>query len=104
MSLLQLFSKVLQRVVYSSLFNHVKPVLSSHPHGFMPKRSCVTNLATMLHEEWGNMSMGLQTDIIYTDYSAAFQSVNHALLLHKLSDSYIQDLGPRVSLARILFH
>lgn len=87
-SLLPLFSKVLERVVYSSLFNHVKPVLSSQQHGFMPKRSCVTNLATMLHEAWESISAGQQTDIIYTDYSAAFQSVDHALLLHKLRNSF----------------
>ena len=29
-----------------------------------------------------------QTDAIYTDFSAAFQSVNHKLLLYKLSESY----------------
>ena len=87
-SLLPLFGKVLERVVYFSMFNHVKPVLSIYQHGFMPKRSCVTNLATMLHDAWDNVSTGLQTDVIYTDYSAAFQSVNHALLLHKLRLSY----------------
>ena len=54
----------------------------------MPQRSCVTNLATMLHEAWVNISAGLQTDVIYTDYSAAFQSVNHELLLRKLSHSF----------------
>ena len=87
-SLLPLFGKVLERVVYFSMFNHVKPVLSIYQHGFMPKRSCVTNLATMLHDAWDSVSTGLQTDVIYTDYSAAFQSVNHALLLHKLRLSY----------------
>ena len=87
-SLLPLFSKVLERVVYESLFAHVRPVLSDHQHGFMPHRSCVTNLATMLDEAWKNISLGLQTDVIYTDYSAAFQSVNHDLLLHKLSKSF----------------
>ena len=38
------------------------------------------------------MSDGYQTDAIYTDYSAAFQSVNHALVIHKLKNSYhLQD-------------
>ena len=31
----------------------------------------------------------MQTDMIYTDYSAAFQSVNHDLLLHKLHKSFM---------------
>ena len=30
----------------------------------------------------------MQTDAVYTDYSAAFTSVNHALLLHKLKTSF----------------
>lgn len=87
-SLMPIFSKVLERVVFSSLFNHVKPVLSERQHGFMPGRSCATNLCTLLHEAWSNISAGSQTDVIYTDYSSAFQSVNHRLLLHKLQNSY----------------
>ena len=42
----------------------------------------------MLHAAWTNISAGSQTDVIYTDYSSAFQSVNHSLLLHKLNLSY----------------
>ena len=62
----------------------MKPPLSERQHGFVPGRSCATNLATMLHTAWSNISAGSQTDVIYTNYSSAFQSVNHKLLLHKL--------------------
>lgn len=86
--LLPLFSKMLERVVFTTLFNHVQPVLAIQQHGFLPSRSCVTNLCTMLDSAWNNISAGSQTDIIYTDYSSAFQSVNHILLLHKLEKSY----------------
>ena len=34
------------------------------------------------------MQEGYQTDAIYTDFSAAFQSVSHQLLTHKLDKSY----------------
>ena len=34
------------------------------------------------------MTDGDQTDVIYIDYSSAFTSVNHALLLYKLQKSY----------------
>ena len=87
-SILPLFSKVLERLVFSSLFEHVKPALSDKQHGFMPGRSCATNLSTMLHSAWSNISAGSQTDVIYTDFSSAFQSVDHKLLLHKLKQSY----------------
>ena len=87
-SLLPLFSKVLERVVFSTLVSHVRPALSCQQHGFMPGRSCITNLGSMLHTAWDNISAGSQTDVIYTDYSSAFQSVNHKLLALKLEKSY----------------
>lgn len=87
-SLLPLFSKVLEKIVFSELFCHVNPTISDMQHGFFPGRSPATNLCTMLHTAWTNISAGSQTDVIYTDYSSAFQSVNHRLLLHKLKVSY----------------
>ena len=66
----------------------------AHKHGFIPRRSCTTNLTIYLKHAWEAMSDGYQTDVIYTDYSAAFQSVNHALLIHKLKQSYhLKDLA-----------
>ena len=63
-------------------------VLSEAQHGFLPHRSCVTNLATYLHHAWSSISDGCQTDTIYTDFSSAFQSVSHQLLIYKLKNSY----------------
>ena len=88
MSLIPLFGKVLERVAYTCLLSHVNPVLSPDQHGFVSKRSCATNLATLLSTAWDSISLGSQTDCIYTDYSAAFQSVNHSLLVHKLKKSF----------------
>ena len=88
MSLLPPFGKVLERIVFDQLFSHVRPAISARQHGFFPGRSCATNLCTMLHTAWTNISAGSQTDVIYTDFSSAFQSVNHRLLLHKLNISY----------------
>ena len=45
-------------------------------------------MATLLKTAWESLSSGHQTDVIYTDYSSAFQSVNHKLLLYKLHRSY----------------
>ena len=87
-SLLPLFGKILERCVYDTLLTHVRPVLDPRQHGFVPGRSCDTNLASLLKTAWGSLSSGHQTDVIYTDYSSAFQSVNHKLLVHKLHRSY----------------
>ena len=87
-SLLPLFAKILEKVVYHQLFLHVSPVLCNEQHGFVPGRSCTSNLAVFLTSAWEAMSEGYQTDVIYTDFSAAFQSVDHRLLIHKLQNSY----------------
>ena len=61
-------------VVYDQLFRHASPVIGAEQHGFMLQRSCATNLAVYLRSAWEAISDGYQTDAIYTDYSAAFQS------------------------------
>ena len=87
-SLLPLFGKVLERVVCETLYAHVRTALSEEQHGFIPHRSCETNLSSIVRAGWHAISNGTQLDCIYTDFSAAFQSVDHRLLLHKLQRSY----------------
>ena len=87
-SLLPLCSKILEKVVSETLLHACLPALPTSQHGFLPKRSCVTNLSCFLEHCWSSISTGKQTDAIYTDYSSAFTSVNHTLLLHKLQHSF----------------
>ena len=87
-SLIPLFGKILEKVAYVSLMRHVEPVIAPEQHGFVRGRSCATNLATLLSTAWRSIEEKSQTDCIYTDFSAAFQSVNHTLLIHKLKNSY----------------
>ena len=67
---------------------HASPVISPAQHGFLPRRSCTTNLTCLVKQLWDSIADGLQTDVTYTDHSSAFTSVNHSLLLHKLHHSY----------------
>ena len=87
-SLLPLCYKILEKIVFDTLLSHCLPALPQSQHGFLPKRSCITNLSSFLAHGWESIQQGKQTDAIYTDYSAAFTSVNHALLLHKLKTSF----------------
>ena len=64
------------------------PALPSNQHGFLSKRSCITNLVCFLEHCWTSLTGGSQTDALYTDYSSAFTSVSHRLLLHKLHHSF----------------
>ena len=87
-SLLTFCSKILEKVVCEGLLQACLPALPSSQHGFLPNRSCVSNLACFLDHCWTSLTKGSQTDAIYTDYSSAFTSVSHRLLLHKLERSF----------------
>ena len=72
----------------SMVFNKLNPFISPtiHPsqHGFESGKSTLTNLATHTTFLRLNMAKGHQIDTIYTDFSKAFDVVDHALLLFKL--------------------
>lgn len=87
-SLLSICSKVLERVVCDHLLLHVARALSLDQHGFLSGRSCESNLVCLLNQLWDSVARGHQTDVIYTDFSSAFTSVNHELLLYKLEMCY----------------
>ena len=53
-------------------------------HGFHSKRSCETQLTMLIEEIHRSLKEGKQTDIIYLDFSKAFDEVNHAMLILKL--------------------
>ena len=83
-SLLPLISKVLERCVLMRVRDHLYRLISPAQHGFLPGRSCVTQLLTVLDQIGEQLDAGKQTDIIYLDMSKAFDKVCHSLLLRKL--------------------
>ena len=107
-SLLPLVSKVFERLVYAHLFPHIREHISESQHGFMKGRSTQTNLVNYIDFITDTTDNKLQVDIIYTDFSKAFDTVSHTLLSHKLSaygfsgnvmswlSSYLQNRTQRV--------
>lgn len=91
-SLLSIVSKLCERCVLNKLIPELSGLLSTLQHGFIGGRSCVTQLLTVLHDLGASLDTGMESDVIYLDFSKAFDSVPHARLLHKLSWFGIQ--GP----------
>ena len=52
-------------------------------HGFVPKRSCLTNLLEYLEEMTKLMDEGHNMDIFYLDFAKAFDKVAHIRLMFK---------------------
>ena len=87
-SLLPIVSKVFERILCDAFVRHISPAISSSQHGFMPRKSCMTNLNEFMFYATSAIQSKSQLDVIYTDFSSAFQSVDHRFLLHKLETSF----------------
>lgn len=79
-SLLKLF----ERVMSSKIMNHFAPLLNKCQHGFVPGRSINTNLMELVTFANKSFEERSQVDILYTDFSKAFDKIDHSILIRKL--------------------
>ena len=112
-SMLNIISKVLERCVLVRLRDHLLTILDRAQHGFIPGKSCVTQLVEVIHYLGSLLDSGKQTDVIYLDMSKAFDKVQHSLILGKLRQcnicgnllscftSYLRGRRPRVTCSNI---
>lgn len=81
---LSVIPKMFEKIVYDRLSHQVTSLISSTQHGFRSSHSTITNileLTSIVNEGFVN---GKQTDVIYTDFSKAFDKISIKLLVHKL--------------------
>lgn len=91
-SLLSLVDKIVERCVFDKFFPFLADRIYHLQHGFMKGRSTVTQLLEIVHILTQAIDQGNQTDIAFLDFSKAFDSVSHSLLVHKLHHAGIK--GP----------
>ncbi|CAG9124584.1 unnamed protein product [Plutella xylostella] len=80
-------AKIFEMTLHASLLPQCAPYLTPLQHAFLPKRSVVTNLVTMLDfiAQEIDTAAGNQVDVIYLDFQKAFDRVDNDTLLIKLS-------------------
>ncbi|MCG8035226.1 MAG: reverse transcriptase family protein, partial [Candidatus Thiodiazotropha taylori] len=85
-SLTSLSCKIMEHVIVSQTLKHLDKheVLHDCQHGFRARRSCETQLITLVHELASSLDKGIQTDMIILDFSKAFDRVPHQRLLKKV--------------------
>ena len=79
--------KTFERVLRKRLVDYLESngLLCSQQHGFRSGHSCLTQLLHHFDDILENFLEGKDTDCIYLDYAKAFDKVDHALLLKKMT-------------------
>ncbi|MCG7878314.1 MAG: reverse transcriptase family protein, partial [Candidatus Thiodiazotropha endolucinida] len=94
-SLTSILCKVLEHIVTTNVVSHMDQhnLLYDLQHGFRTKRSCETQLVTLIEDLMRNSIAGSQTDLVLLDFSKAFDKVSHQKLLLKLHKYGIRGLS-----------
>lgn len=79
-------AKLFDFIIKNKLFHIVKDNITDYQHGFLPGKSTSTNLALITNSIVNAMENGSQLDVVYTDFSKAFDKVDHNILLNKLKN------------------
>ena len=83
-SLTCIVSKIFEKCIRDELLSHCKDLIYDTQHGFMPNKSCVTQLVPFSHDISLGLNFGELIDVVYFDFAKPFDSVNHDIILNKL--------------------
>ena len=89
-SLTCLVMKIFERIVRQKVLDLTSQYLDPRQHGFLANKSCTTNMVGFCDVLALSLDAVIRTDVIYFDFSKAFDSVKHDLILWKLK--YLYDI------------
>ena len=87
MSLTSHIVKIFERVVQKKVITYIEEnqLISCNQHGFRKGCSCLSELLAHFDHLYENLANSLDSDTVYLDFSKAFDKVDHALLIKKLT-------------------
>jgi len=85
-SLTSIVGKMLESIIKDHMTEHLTrfQLIRSTQHGFTKGRSCLTNLLNFFEDVTKEMDVGNAIDLVYLDFSKAFDTVPYMRLFKKL--------------------
>jgi len=93
-SLTSVVGKILESIIKDNVIFHLEKfqLLKNTQHGFRSGRSCLTNILEFLENLTCSLDEGNAVDVVYLDFSKAFDKVPHLRLSRKLEGHGITGL------------
>ena len=91
-SLTCILCKVIEHIVLSHMWKHLSAndVILNHQHVFQTGLSCQTQLVEAIHDWASSMNNNKQTDILFLDFSKAFDTVPNKLNYYGITGPTLQ--------------
>ena len=74
---------ILERIIFRRLYDHYHSFFHAAQFGFRKRRSTILQFIIFLQKVYQGIESQHDVDIIFTDYSKAFDRVDHGMLLKK---------------------